>query len=123
MPEPLTISYDRGADVVTINGVVFAGKFFRELEEPDPEALYKIARDPRGSLTSRELFARPPAPADPREGPFARSKEPAPGQVVASPGRRHHRCPNWLIPYDNKPRIRCRLNVGHGTPCEFVVSA
>lgn len=121
MPDPLKISYDHEADVLTINGVLFAGKFFRELEEPDPEALYKIARDKRGSLTIRELFAppaeeeQPPAPA-----PVLRGR----GTLItgaASPPV--HRCPNWLIPYGNKPRIRCRLDVGHGTPCEFVVAA
>lgn len=42
---PLTIVYDEARDVVTVNGVNYAGVFFRTLAWPNPRRLYRFERE------------------------------------------------------------------------------
>ena len=38
----LEIQYDEESDILTIEGVMYHGEYFRKLSKPNPDMLYKI---------------------------------------------------------------------------------
>jgi hypothetical protein len=55
MSKPLTIHYEPAADRLTINGIFYAGVFFRKLWLAKPGMRFEIVKNDGGMITLKDL--------------------------------------------------------------------